>query len=1032
MKKESPGINYTLFAAVLLCAAVLFYLGWQRITIDTNIVSSLPHSDPVIDDALHIFKNHPMQDQVTIDVGIDIDDPDLLVACGRSVAELLEKSGVFKSVGMADIQQQLPRLVDRVIDDLPMLFTAGMLEEEVAPLLDSEKINAAIRRWHQDLLQLGAIGQAGYISRDPLGLKDLLLAKLLFLAPSENARIYKGQLISNDGRHLLVSAVPSESATDTAFARRLSELLEQTGNQVHRSYAHRGVSVTLTSVGAYRAALDNEDIIRADVRNAIIFATLGCVVLLLLAFPRPLIGLLSLLPAVVGTMTAFFVWSLMHRSISIMVLGFGGAIISITVDHGIAYLLFLDRPEKANGKTASREVWAVGLLATLTTVGAFLALSLSDFEVFRQLGQFAAMGITFSFLFVHTVFPRIFPSLPASRPRRLPLPKAADRLFGFGPAGALAAVVFFGVMAFFARPGFNSDVSTMNTVSQASLDAEKKMMTVWGDIFNKIYLLTEADSLPALQAKGDRLLALMEAEPEAHLMDQAFFPSMFFPGPQRRAANLADWKQFWNAGRVDTLRRSLENAAEQYGFARQAFDRFLDCVTHPQEHLDRKDGAGIPESLFSLMGIARDPKTGRYRQFTSLVLPPDYAGQRFFSRYGVSAAIFDPGLFSRHLGDLMIHTFSKLIYIITPAVFILLLIFFLDIRLTLISMTPMVFAMVCTLGTLTLIGRSLDIPSLMLAVIIFGMGIDYALFFVRSYQRYGRADHPSFTLIRSAVIMTSASTLIGFGVMVFARHSLLRSAGITSLLGIGYSALGAFLLLPPLLHRWFERTRLSPARFTDVAARVRRRYVSMEPYVRFFARFKLRLDPMFNELPGLLDFSSPPRTLIDIGSGFGVPACWLAETYPTAHIYGIEPDHDRVRAADRAIDGHGAIIQGFAPDLPDTPAGADGAFMLDMMHYLPDDDLRRVLQRLHSALKPDGLLVLRAVMVPTRRFNGLWWLEVLKGKLGGPKTCYRSSRQIQNVLTQCGFRVGGEIPSGRHGELLWFMSRNTSVNEQDN
>lgn len=1031
MKKELSGINFTLFAAVLLCTAALFYLGWQRITIDTDIVSSLPHSDPVIDDAMYIFQNHPMQDQVTIDVGIDVDDPDLLAACGRSVADLLEKSGLFKSVGMADIQQHLPSLVDRVIDDLPVLFSAGMLEEEVAPLLDPATIDAAIGRWHRDLLQLGAIGQSGTISRDPLGLKDLLLARLLFLAPSQNARMYKGQLMSSDGRHLLVSAVPVESATDTAFARRLSQQLAQTGEQVRRSFASRGITVTLTSVGAYRAALDNEVIIRADVRNAILFATLGIAVLLLAAFPRPLVGLLSLLPAVVGTMTAFFVWSLMHRSISIMVLGFGGAIISITVDHGIAYLLFLDRPEKAYGKTASREVWAVGLLATLTTVGAFMALSLSDFAVFRQLGQFAAMGIAFSFLFVHTVFPRIFHWLPASRPRRLPLPKAADRLFGLGPAGAWAAVVFFGVMVFFARPGFNADVSTMNTVSQASLDAEKKMMTVWGDIFNKVYVLTEADSLSALQTKGDRLLALMAADPGAHLLDQAFLPSMFFPGPQRRAANLADWKQFWNAGRVSALRRSLENAAEQYGFARHAFDRFLNRVTHPEQHIKVGDGAGIPEGFFSLMGIARDAKTGTYRQFTSLVLPADYAGQRFFSRYSTSAVIFDPGLFSRHLGDIMIRTFSKLIYIITPAVFVLLLIFFLDIPLTLISMTPLIFAMVCTLGTLTLMGRSLDIPSLMLAIIILGMGIDYALFLVRAYQRYGRVDHPSFTLIRSAVIMTSASTLIGFGVLVVARHSLLRSAGITSLLGIGYSALGAFLLLPPLLRRRFGRNRLSPERIGDVAARVRRRYAAMEPYVRFFARFKLRLDPMFRELPGLLAFPSPPRTLIDIGSGFGVPACWLAESYSTARIFGIEPDPDRVRAANRAIDGHGAIIQGVAPDLPDAPAGADGAFMLDMMHYLSDDDLRRVFQRLNVALKPDGVLILRAVMVPKRKCNGLWWLDVLKGKLGGPKTYYRSGRQIKDMLAHCGFQVDREFPSGRRGELFWFMSRNTSVSHPE-
>ena len=162
-----------------------------------------------------------------------------------------------------------------------------------------------------------------------------------------------------------------------------------------------------------------------------------------------------------------------------------------------------------------------------------------------------------------------------------------------------------------------------------------------------------------------------------------------------------------------------------------------------------------------------------------------------------------------------------------------------------------------------------------------------------------------------------------------------------------------------------------------------------------------------------------------------MPACWLAESYPHARVFGIEPAHDRVRAANRALDGRGMVIQGFAPDLPDSPTGADGAFMLDMMHYLSDKDLYRLLQGLHRAMKPGGVLIIRAVMVPTRRFNGWWWLERLKGKLGGPETWYRSSGQIQAALTQCGFGAVEEMPSGRHGELLWFKSRGTPSDAQD-
>jgi len=56
-------------------------------------------------------------------------------------------------------------------------------------------------------------------------------------------------------------------------------------------------------------------------------------------------------------------------------------------------------------------------------------------------------------------------------------------------------------------------------------------------------------------------------------------------------------------------------------------------------------------------------------------------------------------------------------------------------------------------------------------------------------------------MIRMGVFLASASTLIGFGTLSFAQHTLLRSAGLTTLLGVGYAAIGAFTILPPLLNR---------------------------------------------------------------------------------------------------------------------------------------------------------------------------------------------------------------------------------------
>ena len=1011
--------NLPLLLIVLVAAAAMSAIGWQRIRIDTDIVSSLPQNDPVIRDAMHLFSNHPLQDQLTIDVGLDREDPDLLVECGQAAEQALRESGIFRSVGMEAVAKGLPRLMETVVKRLPMLFTAQALEEQVRPRLTPEKIALRMKAIQKGLLQMDGIGQADAIAQDPLGLKDLVLSRLLYLAPTTNARIYKGHLISSDGRHLLVTAVPAGSGTDTTLARQLKQAVDQVAERVRPVFEPRGVRVTLTPVGAYRAALDNEVIVRGDVQYALWFTTLGVAVLLLLSFPRPLIGLLSLLPAMAGAVVALFVMTFIYRSISLMVLGFGGAIISITVDHGVAFFLFMDRPNGSSGKEAAHEVRSASLLATLTTMCAFGALIFSGFPIFAQLGLFAALGHFFSFLFIQLIFPHVFPSLRASRECWRPLPSLAERLFSFGSKGALAALVFFIVMAFFARPDFNISLSKMNTVSRDTQSAEQLMLTVWGNIFGKVYLMAEAPSLEALQDKGDQLLSLLEADPNPTVLEKAFLPAMVFPGPQRSAANLASWKHFWSRERIAEVMAALQEAGGQAGFTPEAFDPFRGTLA---DSYPGTSSEGIPADDFALLGISAGQGSNPWRQIASLARPPDYPGEHFYARYSALAGIFEPDLFARRLGEMISNTFLKLVATIVPIVVLTVLVSFLDLYLSLIALAPVLFAMACTLGTLRLLGLPMDLPALVLTIIILGEGVELSLYIVTAYQRYGRASHPYFPLIRSSVLVNSASTMIAFGVLAISRHTLLKSAGITSLLAISYSAMGTFLILPPLLKRLFEKPMPPAVQSDDLPARVLARYRWMNTYARMFARFKLRFDPMFAELPGIVRFAALPGTLLDIGTGYGVPACWLAETYPTARVYGIEPAADRARVASMTLGSRGQVVKGRAPDLPPAPEGADGAFMLDMMHFLSDSQLTLTLRRLHANLVSGASLTIRAVMVPKRRMRWYWWIDGLRNKLSGVETHSRSAERIQSVLTQCGYEVINMAPSGAKGDMLWLCA----------
>ena len=214
---------------------------------------------------------------------------------------------------------------------------------------------------------------------------------------------------------------------------------------------------------------------------------------------------------------------------------------------------------------------------------------------------------------------------------------------------------------------------------------------------------------------------------------------------------------------------------------------------------------------------------------------------------------------------------------------------------------------------------------------------------------------------------------------------------------------------------------------TCINDRIRARYRDLGPHARHFARFKLQLDPMFRELASRPIFAAPPRVLVDIGTGYGVPACWLAETFPGVHLYGIEPSADRVRVAGRALGESGTVVRGAAPDLPPAPEGADGAFMLDMMHYLDDGQLRLTLSRLQQRLAPAAPLVIRAVMRPSRRRPWAWWADRLVNRLRGLPTWFRPEEQIRSALAANGFETEGTFLSGTKGEMLWVYARGSAA-----
>jgi len=413
------------------------------------------------------------------------------------------------------------------------------LEGRVREMVQAAQMDTLLQKEYRQLFELGKMGQTEYLAKDPLGLRNLFLARMSAAMPFNVGNLYRGHIISKDRKGLLVIAQPLRSAQDTSFARHLSALLETTKAQLKKVSRPEGIQFEMVYAGAFRAAQENERIIRRDSSRTLTVVMIGLTLLVLISFRRPWFGILAMLPAMAGVMMATFFYALMRDSIFAISLGFGGALIAIAVDHGLAYVVLLDSPYEKKGLEISREVWSVTSVTVLTTIAALLSLAVLGIPLFTEVGLFAAMGVGFSALFVHLFFPTLFFRLKGSkREKPMILERLTHWLNVFSNwTTVLLCIAFVLVMLFFIRFEFNVDLTSMNRVAPDTIEAEETIKKTWGDLSNKVYIMAAGQTKDDLTHEIERLSDFLDRE-----RDNAILSSGMPLGAMIAKAEIMDWE----------------------------------------------------------------------------------------------------------------------------------------------------------------------------------------------------------------------------------------------------------------------------------------------------------------------------------------------------------------------------------------------------------------------------------------------------------------------------------------------------------
>jgi SAM-dependent methyltransferase len=140
----------------------------------------------------------------------------------------------------------------------------------------------------------------------------------------------------------------------------------------------------------------------------------------------------------------------------------------------------------------------------------------------------------------------------------------------------------------------------------------------------------------------------------------------------------------------------------------------------------------------------------------------------------------------------------------------------------------------------------------------------------------------------------------------------------------------------------------------DAAKRVASRFRSR--FLRYYVISKLATDPLYAAVADRLRECTLPVT--DIGCGIGLTAFYLREHGVQMPIHGFDHDEGKIRAA-REIAGGYDDLSFAAGDARDASIAEGSVLLLDVLHYLSDEEQARLLRSIAQRVPGESVVIIR-------------------------------------------------------------------------
>ena len=739
----------------------------------------------------------------------------LLTAACQQFVDSIDNSPVSELI--KDINYKIdPTLFQEIsngiIEHLP-LFLQEEDYAEIGKRIQEDEIKDRTYGAYKAILSPASFAFKDVIRKDPLGLSNLVFESLTNFQLDDNFELYDGYILSKDHKNLLFFLNPKAGIAESSANSELILSIDKIADQINNTY---GEDLHLAYFGGPAIGLANASRIKKDVSITVAIALLSLFLLIGYFYGDWKIFFYILIPVLVGAAFALAVIGIAKPSLSIIAIGVGSVLIGIGIDFSIH--LFTHYQKTKSVEQVIKDVSMPMLLSALTTSCAFLCLYFVRSEALHDLGLFAAISVFSCAFFALIILPHFFTAnKKKERVHKTFVEKIAAYPYHKNKWLIYAILLLFVFCAFNARGvKFERDLYKINYMSEDLLHAEQGLERISDVTKRGIYIISTGKDLNDALETNNKILPTLEKLKQEGKIESYISPNQLIASKAEQQLKIDRWNNFWTPEIRTRTKNSIIRNTESLKFKPEAFSQFYNLIEKNYSPLD-------PTELDKSSGhLVKDYFTAKKESASSTTMIRLLPEQKKYIHAAFSnidnVAILDKEYVVQQFVDILKNDFGKLVWISLLVVFLILHIVYGRPELAWVAFIPICFSWVITLGLMNVFHIKFNIVNIIITSFIFGLGIDYSIFVMRGLLQKYATGSDNLESYKTSIVLSSMTTLIGIGVLIFAEHPALRSIASISLIGI-FSVVLVTFLIQPLIFNWLVerkgKKRPYPLTFTN-------------------------------------------------------------------------------------------------------------------------------------------------------------------------------------------------------------------------